>query len=78
MNYFVMLETQSGGITPLVRDDDELALFDRIDEAINAGSQNPLGQVFGYEVFERGCGEAMWDAQQERTPKGRRTQSYLA
>ncbi len=56
-DYFVMLNTQSGGMTPLVEGyDDGLATFDTLDEAKAAGNDNLLGEAFGFEVFRRGEG----------------------
>ncbi len=56
--FFVILNTQNGGVAPLVTGDDgeELALFDTEAEASRAGMNNPLGSHFGYEIFERGAG----------------------
>ena len=54
-DYFVMLHTQNGGITPLM-DDEEIATFETPIEAKDAGKDNPLGAHFGFEVFGRGEG----------------------
>lgn len=55
-NYFVILNTQDGGIAPLVIDDGELAVFESETEAKLAGEGNLLGANFGFEVFESGTG----------------------
>ena len=54
-DFFVMLNTQRGGYTPLMNDD-EIATFDSVDAAVSCAQQNPLGAYFGFEVFERGDG----------------------
>jgi hypothetical protein len=54
-DYFVMLNTQNGGITPLMSDE-EIATFDTPGEAKDAGKENMLGAHFGFEVFGRGEG----------------------
>ena len=56
-DYFVMLNLQRGGITPMVDGDDELALFETQEEAEASAKNNVLGDAFGYEVFCRGNGE---------------------
>jgi hypothetical protein len=53
--FFVMLSTQSGGATPMI-DGGEMAFFATQAEADAASRNNPLGDNFGYEVFELGCG----------------------
>lgn len=55
-DFFVMLTTQSGGCTPLMTCDDEFATFETEDAARKAAESSLLGDAFGYEVFERGCG----------------------
>lgn len=57
-DYFVMLTTQSGGYTPLLDDKDELGKFETEDAAIAGALSTILGELFGFEVFERGRGEA--------------------
>ena len=57
-DFFVMLNTQRGGYTPLMRDDDEMATFGTADEARASAEDNMLGAHFGFEVFERGTGNA--------------------
>ena len=54
--YFVILTNQSGGITPLVNDDGELATFSSAAAAEDAAQCNLLGWSFGFEVFKRGEG----------------------
>lgn len=54
-DYFVMLNTQGGGITPLMSDE-EIATFETTSEARAAGKDNLLGAHFGFEVFGRGEG----------------------
>ena len=53
--YFVMLTTQPGGMTPMVNDDDELATF---TSAKAAAQESVLGHHFGFEVFRRGEGKS--------------------
>ena len=54
-DYFVMLNTQGGGSTPLMNDE-EIATFETPVEAKDAGKENLLGAHFGFEVFWRGEG----------------------
>lgn len=56
--YFVMLNCQKGGVAPLVNDDEELCMFECVDEALSAGKNNILGECYGFEVFEVGLGVA--------------------
>ena len=62
-NFFVMLTTQSGGYTPLefctsIADDtSELAKFKTKELAKEGALDSVLGEMFGYEVFQLGCGE---------------------
>ena len=55
-DFFVMLNTQGGGYTPLMNDD-EIAKFDSAEAARVWARRNPLGAHFGFEIFERGTGE---------------------
>ncbi len=55
-DFFVMLNTQNSGITPLMNDDDEIATFETASEAKKSGDENLLGKHFGFEVFCRGEG----------------------
>lgn len=50
--WFVMLCGNDGTPIPMMRDDDDVALFDSEEEAMRNASWNPLGEAFGYEVFE--------------------------
>ena len=54
--YFVMLTTQAGWLTPLVDENGEVCGFETVNDAIVAGSNNLLGEAFGFEVFENGGG----------------------
>jgi len=54
--YFAMLNTQQGGITPLMDDDDLLATYDYDYECEAAAASTILGNYYGFEVFEIGCG----------------------
>ena len=56
-DYFVMLTTQPGGVTPLVDEGGQLATFPSVESANAAGKDNLLGDWFGFEVFKRGHGE---------------------
>lgn len=55
-DFFVMLNTQRGSYTPLMRDEDEVAKFGTADEAKTCAEGNLLGARFGFEIFERGTG----------------------
>lgn len=54
-DYFVMLSTKDGGLSPLMNDDG-IATFDTQIEAEAAGEENLLGAHFDFEVFRRGQG----------------------
>jgi hypothetical protein len=54
-DFFVMLNTQNGGYTPMMGDD-EIAKYTTFEAAAEAAEDNPLGENFGYEVFQIGCG----------------------
>lgn len=56
-DYFVILYTQSGGFTHMTDSDGEgLATFETEEEARKCARDNILGENFGYEIFEYGCG----------------------
>lgn len=56
-NYFVILNHPNGIVMPLVEgDDNDLAMFESDTDAMAAGYENPLGQNFGFEIFELGGG----------------------
>ena len=57
MDYFVMLNTQNGSFTPLMDEKgDDIAKFATDDDADKMAAQNPMGEHFGYEVFQIGMG----------------------
>ena len=62
-DFFVMLNTQKGGYTPLelctsiAYDTSELAKYETKELAIAGALGSVLGETFGYEVFQLGCGE---------------------
>jgi hypothetical protein len=56
--FFVMITTHNGGYTPLMNDEcDDIEKFETAELAKECAKNNPYGDNFGYEVFERGCGE---------------------
>ena len=56
-DFFVMLYTQRGSYTPLVdSENDDIVKFQTEEAARECAKQNPLGEQFGYEVYEIGCG----------------------
>ena len=56
-NYFVMLNHPSHAPLPMMRDDEDIAWYSSIDDAENAAKMNPLGEAYGYTIYERddGC-----------------------
>lgn len=54
--YFVMLTTQQGSPTPLMGDNDEIALYGSEEQARKDAAQNLLGEAFGFEIFRQGDG----------------------
>jgi hypothetical protein len=52
--WFVMLKNARGGPMPLVTEDDVVILFDSQKAASDAGKANPLGEAFGFELYEWG------------------------
>jgi len=63
-DFFVMLNTQTGGYTPLMlctdiaMDETVLAKFETKEQAKKGALDSVLGKTFGYEIFEMGCGES--------------------
>lgn len=55
-DFFVMLNTPKSSYTPLMYDDYDIAKYESIEDAQIAAENNSLGETFGYEVFEIGCG----------------------
>lgn len=57
-DFFVMLNTPNGSVTPLEAEEDslEVALFETKETAEAGAKSSVLGEHFGYEIFERGCG----------------------
>lgn len=57
-DFFVMLNTPNGTVTPLETEEDslEVALFGTREAADAGAKSSVLGEHFGYEIFERGCG----------------------
>jgi hypothetical protein len=63
-DFFVMLNTQKGGYTPLMLCTDiaacesDFAKFETKEEARDGAMGSVLGEQFGYEIFEVGTGES--------------------
>jgi hypothetical protein len=55
-DFFVMLTTQNGDYLPLIDKYGDIAKFNTANAARDSAKNNPLGENFGYEIFERGCG----------------------
>ena len=55
MKYFVMLATQDGSFTPMM-DDEEIAKFKTLMEAVWGAQNNTLGKAFGWYVYKIGTG----------------------
>lgn len=49
--WFVMLRNAHRPPSPLIDDDEEVALFSSEDEADIAAEKNPLGVAFGWETY---------------------------
>jgi hypothetical protein len=49
--WFVMLNRGDGNPTPLVDENESLAVFDDAEAADDAGFANPLGANFGFETY---------------------------
>lgn len=56
-DFFVMLYTRHGSLTPMLDDDNEIAKFHTAKEAAEAAKKSIWGDMFGYEVFEIGTGD---------------------
>lgn len=55
--YFVILNHQKEDVyLPMIDEDDKLAMYETYEAATTAGEQNPLGEAYGFEVFELGGG----------------------
>ncbi len=52
MKYFVMLNTHDGTPIPMVKDDDEVALYDNRETADIIASTNMMGVACGYLIYE--------------------------
>lgn len=59
-DFFVILNTQNGSYTPLIGNDDDIAKFYTVEGARAAGKNSVLGECFGFEVFQIGCGEYVY------------------
>lgn len=55
-DYFVMVFFSDGNYTPLMENDDNIAKFETREAAQKCAEENPLGENFGYEIFDIGCG----------------------
>ena len=55
-DFFVMLNHPSGGIVPMVDENEDLATYDTEEDARDAANNSFLGDACGFEIFKRGCG----------------------
>jgi len=54
--FFVMLNHPKCLPLIMMKDEENVAYFDTQEEAKVAANDNDLGDAFGYEVFQLGCG----------------------
>lgn len=52
-DYFVMLQHPTGGYVPMINSDGDIALYDTEEEAREEAKANPLGENYGFEIFQR-------------------------
>ena len=52
--YFVLLETQRGGLVPLSRSEEDTTMptFDTYRQAREAALDTVFGEVFGFRIFD--------------------------
>ncbi len=55
--YFIMINHPDGGIMPMMRTDDNVAMFDSLELAHSMAKGHGMCDAYGYEVFQRGVGE---------------------
>lgn len=56
-DFFVMVNTPDGGYTPLMDETgEEVAKYLTLNAAIEDAKHSVWGEMFGFEVFERGLG----------------------
>jgi hypothetical protein len=65
--YFIMMNL-NGGITPIVGDNEEVKIFDTLEDAKGVAEGHPPCQAFGYEIFERGRGIGAMDDNGPKCP----------
>lgn len=50
--FFVILNSRHNRPSPLMMDEDDIAVYDTREAAEEAAKLHPLGEAFGYEVYE--------------------------
>ena len=56
-DFFVILNWPNGEVSHMNQGEyNDLVLFETEELARKAAKDNPLGEKFGYEIFEIGCG----------------------
>jgi len=56
-NFFIMLNLPGGKIVPLTDDDETAALYETEQEARDIAKEHQACSAYGFEIFQRGCGE---------------------
>lgn len=56
-NFFIMINHPNGEIVPMMRTDDDIAMFNSVEEAHAMAGGHGMCQSYGYEIFKRGSGE---------------------
>lgn len=56
-DFFVLLTHPNTKPVPLTNSIEDLVYFESYEKAVNAAKSSILGEFYGYEVFQLGCGE---------------------
>lgn len=54
--FFVMLNNMSGTLLVPLMNGEDLAMFENYEQAKIAAEENPMGDAYGYQIFESGDG----------------------
>jgi hypothetical protein len=51
VKWFIMLRNADGTPVPMINLAEDVVLFDSLEDAIKAGSANPIGEAYGFEYY---------------------------
>ncbi len=56
-DFFAVIHVPKGKVMPIVDENDNVVMFDTLEDAIEVVAGHPPAEAFGYDIFQKGKGE---------------------